>query len=214
MDDTAAEMWDLFVQESEDYLAQIEANLSGSASDLENPETMAALFRAFHSLKGVSASLGLTGVESIAHAGEDLLDLFRGGEARPDDASLDLLLQANDALVDLREACIDARQDIAADAQLIGALQQAKAALKSGGSVAPSPVAPAAPPVAAAPPLPSSAPSQAPAPPSTPPAPPPAAIAEPEEEEEPSAHANQSRMAIQVSQDPADPRNPSFSLKR
>lgn len=204
-DDSNAEMWELFEQESEDYLAQIEANLSGSTSDLETPEIMGALFRAIHSLKGVSASLGLTGMETVAHAAEDLLDMFRNGEARPSEASRDLLLQAADALVDLREACLESRSDIAGDAGLIAALRQAKAQLKGGGAVqAPSP-APAAPapyaePAAAAPPPP---PAPKPAP-QQPPAP------EPEPAADESAAAGQSRMAIQVSQKPANPDEPEF----
>ena len=56
-DGAGGAMWELFEQESEDYLGQIEDILSGSAADLENGETMSALFRAMHSLKGVSASL-------------------------------------------------------------------------------------------------------------------------------------------------------------
>ncbi|SDF61932.1 chemotaxis protein CheA [Thalassobaculum litoreum] len=181
--DDNSEMWELFEQESEDYLAQLEANLSGSTADLENPDIMGALFRAIHSLKGVSASLGLTGMETVAHAAEDLLDMFRNGEARPNEASRELLLQSADALVDLREACLESRSDVAGDAGLIAALKQAKAQLKSGGEV-----------TAAAQPD----PAVAEAPPAYDPPEP-----EPEPEEE-TAAATQSRMAIQVSQKPAN----------
>lgn len=190
-----SEMWELFEQESEDYLAQLEANLSGSVADLENPDIMGALFRAIHSLKGVSASLGLTGMETVAHAAEDLLDMFRNGEARPNEAARDLLLQSADALVDLRAACLQSRSDIGGDAGLIAALKQAKAQLKSGGTVTAT-----AQPAAAAPPPPS--PVQAP----VAEAPPPPAYdpPEPEPEEEDTGATNQSRMAIQVSQKPAN----------
>ncbi|WP_420566254.1 Hpt domain-containing protein [Thalassobaculum sp.] len=193
--DDNSEMWELFEQESEDYLAQLEANLSGSVADLENPDIMGALFRAIHSLKGVSASLGLTGMETVAHAAEDLLDMFRNGEARPNEAARDLLLQSADALVDLRAACLQSRNDIGGDAGLIAALKQAKAQLKSGGTVTAT-----AQPAAAAPPPPP--PVQAP----VAEAPPPPAYdpPEPEPEEEDTGVTNQSRMAIQVSQKPAN----------
>lgn len=208
-DDGNSEMWDLFEQESEDYLAQLEANLSGSTADLENPDIMGALFRAIHSLKGVSASLGLTGMETVAHAAEDLLDMFRNGEARPSDAARDLLLQAADALVDLREACLENRTDIAGDAGLIAALRHAKAQLKRGDAIAAaSPAVPSAAPApppppepAAAPPPPSPEPAAAPTPAPAPPAPAP---------EEDVAASNQSRMAIQVSQKPANPDEAEF----
>ena len=74
--------WELFEQESESYLAQIEDSLSGSAAELADPEAMGALFRAFHSLKGVAASLGLAGIETVAHRVEDLLDVFRENAKR------------------------------------------------------------------------------------------------------------------------------------
>jgi two-component system, chemotaxis family, sensor kinase CheA len=137
--DAAETIWELFEQESEDYLAQIEDCLSGSAQDLENPETMGALFRAFHSLKGVSASLGLTGIETIGHRGEDLLDMFRNGQARPDEAARELLLQAADTLVSMREASLESRSDVAGDEALVAALIAAKSRLSAGGA---GPVAP------------------------------------------------------------------------
>jgi chemotaxis protein histidine kinase CheA len=197
-DGPGAEMWELFEQESEDYLGQIESLLSGSASDLMNPETMSALFRAMHSLKGVSASLGLTGIELVAHHAEDLLDLFRNGEAQPDEATRDLLLQTADTLIALRETCVGDRVDAPADMHLVAQLSQAKAQLKSGGSVQPPQAAPqpAPQPVAAAP-------EPAPAPTPAPPPPPPV-----QEEEEDAAPAGQ--MSMQVSQAPADPSEPEF----
>lgn len=221
-DDGNSEMWDLFEQESEDYLAQLEANLSGSTADLENPDIMGALFRAIHSLKGVSASLGLIGMETVAHAAEDLLDMFRNREARPNDAARDLLLQANDALVDLRAACLESQSDIPGDTGLIAALKHAKAQLKKGDEI----TAPTAAAAAATPPTPVAAPPVAPAPVAPAPVAPAPAVDEPPApqfeqaprpaapapapEPEEDAASNQSRMAIQVSQKPANPDEPEF----
>ncbi|MEO9903414.1 chemotaxis protein CheW [Nisaea sp.] len=200
-DGAGGAMWELFEQESEDYLGQIEDILSGSAADLENGETMSALFRAMHSLKGVSASLGLTGIELVAHHAEDLLDMFRNGEARPDEATRELLLQTADTLVALREQSIANTSDAPADMQLVGQLTAAKAQLKSGGAVAaPAPQAAQQQP----------APAPAPAAPTTPaPAPPP-----PPPVQEAPVEANDGgaarQMSMQVSQAPADPSEPEF----
>jgi len=194
-DGPGAEMWELFEQESEDYLGQIESLLSGSAADLMNAETMSALFRAMHSLKGVSASLGLTGIELVAHHAEDLLDLFRNGEAQPDEATRDLLLQTADTLIALRENSVAGRVDAPADMHLVAQLSQAKAQLKSGGVVQPPQPAPQqqpAPPPAAAEPEPVPAPEPA----------------QPVQEEEDTAPAGQ--LSMQVSQAPADPSEPEF----
>ena len=162
----AAELWDLFEQESEDFLAQIEEALSGSAADLKDPATMGSLFRAFHSLKGIAASLGLSGVESIAHRGEDLLELFRSGEAEPDAAALELLLHASDALVSLREDCIAQRSDLPGDAGLLSALIQAKDQLRGGGTLDAASIVPVTPsvPVSTPDPAPDAAPTPEPPP--------------------------------------------------
>ncbi|WP_193170145.1 chemotaxis protein CheA [Nisaea nitritireducens] len=201
-DGAGGAMWELFEQESEDYLGQIEDILSGSAADLENGETMSALFRAMHSLKGVSASLGLTGIELVAHHAEDLLDMFRNGEARPDEATRELLLQTADTLIALREQSIANTSDAPADMQLVAQLTAAKAQLKSGGAIAapalqaapqqPAPAAPAPPPQAA---------------PAPPPAPPPPVEAAPAEANDGGAAR---QMSMQVSQAPADPSEPEF----
>jgi len=139
--DATDELWELFEQESEDYLAQLEESLSGTAADLLDPRRMGALFRAVHSFKGIAATLGLTGLEATAHRAEDLLDMFRNGEAAPDEAARDLLLHAADSLSSLRESCLQRRADIAADSALLAQLVQAKARLKGGGT--PSAAAPA-----------------------------------------------------------------------
>lgn len=191
----AAELWELFEQESESYLAQIEESLSGSARDLADPETMGALFRAFHSLKGVSASLGLTGLETVTHYGEDLLDLFRNGEAEPDEPARELLLYAADSLVALREACLQSRSDVAGDDALVADLKRTKARLRGGGGGGepePAPAErPAAPPRRAAPPA--------------APAPEPEPEPEPEDEDEAEPVLAQKAMVLQVSKAPADP---------
>ncbi|WP_339854635.1 chemotaxis protein CheW [uncultured Nisaea sp.] len=205
-DGAGGAMWELFEQESEDYLGQIEHILSGSAADLENGETMSALFRAMHSLKGVSASLGLTGIELVAHHAEDLLDMFRNGEARPDEATRELLLQTADTLVALREQSIASSSDAPADMQLVAQLTAAKAQLKSGGAIA-APAPQAAPvsqaaPQQAAPAAPAPPPQAAPAPP-----PPPPVETAPAETGDTGAVR---QMSMQVSQAAADPSEPEF----
>lgn len=206
-DGAGGAMWELFEQESEDYLGQIEHILSGSAADLENGETMSALFRAMHSLKGVSASLGLTGIELVAHHAEDLLDMFRNGEARPDEATRELLLQTADTLVALREQSIASSSDAPADMQLVAQLTAAKAQLKSGGAIA-APAPQTAPVPQAAPQQ--AAPAAAPAPPpqATPASPPPPPVETAPAETSDTGAVRQ--MSMQVSQAAADPSEPEF----
>ncbi|MBI2407540.1 MAG: Hpt domain-containing protein [Gemmatimonadetes bacterium] len=88
----------LFDAESREQLATINRALL----DLEaRPDAVAAvheLFRAVHSLKGMSASLGYHGVAAFAHEVETLLERVRSG-ARPIDGEvMDVLFAAADAL--------------------------------------------------------------------------------------------------------------------
>ena len=70
-----------------------------------------ALFRAFHSLKGMSDALGATGMMRLAHRCEDLLGTARAQRVSVAGAVVDALLAAVDGLRALRAAMLDARQD-------------------------------------------------------------------------------------------------------
>ncbi len=76
-----------------EFLAEAETLLEAAGSALEavraggddpSPEAVNRLFREVHSLKGVGAMVGLTGIAQAAHQLEALLDAFRMGRARAD----------------------------------------------------------------------------------------------------------------------------------
>ena len=59
---------------------------------------IAALFRAVHTIKGMSATMGYTAVATLSHEMEALLDRLRRGDAVVDTALMDTLFKAADAL--------------------------------------------------------------------------------------------------------------------
>ncbi|WP_225911562.1 chemotaxis protein CheA [Desulfuromonas versatilis] len=61
-----------------------------------NQETMNAIFRLFHSMKGSASFLDLGHIASVAHAAESLLDLIRSGKIRMDPSHVELLCLACD----------------------------------------------------------------------------------------------------------------------
>ncbi|MBL8115473.1 MAG: Hpt domain-containing protein, partial [Acidobacteria bacterium] len=71
-----------FVSEGETLLAQAEEHLSVLSEGSEDPapQTLNALFRAVHSLKGVAGMVGLPAFAEAAHAFESLLDAVRRGQ--------------------------------------------------------------------------------------------------------------------------------------
>jgi two-component system chemotaxis sensor kinase CheA len=72
-------------------LLRLEDTRHGQEAD---PDTLNAVFRAAHSLKGLSAMFGVERLAKLAHALEDRLDDVRMGRKPLDGAALDLLLAA------------------------------------------------------------------------------------------------------------------------
>jgi two-component system, chemotaxis family, sensor kinase CheA len=72
-------------------LVRLEDTRHGQEAD---PDTLNAVFRASHSLKGLSAMFGVERMTKLAHALEDRLDDVRMGRKPLDAATLDLLLAA------------------------------------------------------------------------------------------------------------------------
>jgi two-component system chemotaxis sensor kinase CheA len=79
-------------QETIDALAKGLMRLEAAGADPE-PETLNAVFRAAHSLKGLSSMFGVERLARLAHALEDALDDVRMGRRTLDAGALDLLLE-------------------------------------------------------------------------------------------------------------------------
>lgn len=89
-----------FLAESEELLDALHSNLLviERAPDSIGPETLNALFRAAHTLKGMSGVMGLTAVSDLAHSLEDVMDRLRMGKLGMSRALLDLLADGVDTL--------------------------------------------------------------------------------------------------------------------
>lgn len=70
-----------FVLEGHENLDRIEALLLLLEKDPRSPETLADVFRAFHTIKGTSRMFDFRRVEKLSHAAEDLLSRLRDGQA-------------------------------------------------------------------------------------------------------------------------------------
>ncbi len=78
---------DTFRAEAEERLAAMEEALLGLAERPDDPDLLHTIFRAVHTLKGDSLTVGYARLGELAHVAEDLLDRLRGGD-------LDLLAPA------------------------------------------------------------------------------------------------------------------------
>src|ERR1700735_4763613 len=110
MSDAAAQknfietLWLEFGVEVEEHLGVIESMLVRADHEVLERQDIAALFRAFHSLKGISPPMAIRGWEAIGHAAESLLGLVREGRLVLNGTLTSLLLPAVDTLRQQRSA--------------------------------------------------------------------------------------------------------------
>jgi two-component system chemotaxis sensor kinase CheA len=91
---------ELFATESRDYLTAMEHALLQLEADPLAREPLDELFRAVHTLKGMSGVMGYAVVTELAHAIESLLARARAGEESLGAEAIDTLFEAADALAD------------------------------------------------------------------------------------------------------------------
>ena len=93
-----AELAGMFLDESLDHLRSIEAVALQLEHAPDDANLLDELFRPFHTVKGNAGALGVTPVQELAHAVENLLDLARSGRRPLDAAGIELVLQSVDLL--------------------------------------------------------------------------------------------------------------------
>ncbi len=104
---------DTFFEECEDLLAALADGFALMQSGAHDPETVNAVFRAVHSIKGGAGAFHLSDLVAFAHRFETVLDGLRGGKLELTPDLMFVLLRAADHLNVLVEA---ARDDTAIDA--------------------------------------------------------------------------------------------------
>ena len=87
-----------FIVEGLEYIDEIEVNLLNLEQDPENPDYVNAIFRPFHSIKGVAGFLNLEVIRDFAHVLENLLDSVRNKRLSVSSSLIDIILDGADAL--------------------------------------------------------------------------------------------------------------------
>lgn len=87
-----------FCEESRENLDQMDRDLVDLETRGTDRELLSRVFRAVHTIKGTCGFLGFVHLESLAHAGEDLLSALREGTLLIDAASATSLLRLVDAV--------------------------------------------------------------------------------------------------------------------
>ena len=160
------EMLKDFVVEALDLSTNVEEHLLLLERDPDNKETLNAVFRSFHTIKGGAGFMGLPALVTACHLTENLFDALRTGAAPVTPSAIEASLQASgfvaDQLNDLNNGT-PPEQLASMPADLERMLKDAIAG-KDAPKAAPAPAsAPAAEPAPAAAPVLAAAPAAAPA---------------------------------------------------
>jgi two-component system, chemotaxis family, sensor kinase CheA len=96
-----------FLEEAAEQLATLEQGLLRLEDGASDRELIDSIFRSAHSIKGGSATLGLTEMTRVTHVLENLLDGLRRSELEVTSERVDALLRATDVLGVLLDAARD-----------------------------------------------------------------------------------------------------------
>ncbi|WP_051955502.1 chemotaxis protein CheA [Beijerinckia mobilis] len=96
-----------FFQECEEQLAELENGLLAMQNGEADAETVNAVFRAVHSIKGGAGAFSLDDLVRFSHIFETTLDAVRSETLAPSPDVLKVLLRASDILADLVRAARD-----------------------------------------------------------------------------------------------------------
>ena len=105
--DPLAAIRETFFQECEEQLAELESGLLAMEGGDQDPETINAVFRAVHSIKGGAGAFQLEALIRFAHVFETALDEMRSGRVAITPDVLKTMLRAADVLADLVRAAHD-----------------------------------------------------------------------------------------------------------
>ena len=96
--DDMDEYKEMFAVESAEHLQSMNDALLSLEKDPANSETINVMFRAAHTLKGMSATMGYTNIKELTHNMENLMDRVRKNEIKLDSSAIDVLFECLDTL--------------------------------------------------------------------------------------------------------------------
>ena len=98
-----AQYLEIFIEESKEHLQELNQGILELEKDKDNIDVVNEIFRAAHTLKGMSGTMGFNTIMELTHGIENALDEVRNGKAQITTDMIDVLLEG----VDLLEALIE-----------------------------------------------------------------------------------------------------------
>jgi len=117
-----SQFYQVFFDEAEELLAEMERLLLGVDVAAPDAEDLNAIFRTAHSVKGGASTFGITDMSEVTHVLESLLDRIRKGEMALTSQHVDAFLAAKDTLkmqLDGHRNGADVDQDNVANVRMV-----------------------------------------------------------------------------------------------
>lgn len=134
------DFWDDFIVEAFEHIDEIETNAMSLEQNPENMDIIHTMFRAFHTIKGLSGFVEHSIIQEIAHKTETMMDLCRKGELAVNTRIVDSILKSSDYIKKLCEN-VDAYNDEAFVGQILDLLKVLEE-ISVGSPAEPAPSAP------------------------------------------------------------------------
>lgn len=104
------EMLEVYREEADEKIEELNEGLLSYEED-EDEEGLNLMFRASHTLKSSSASLGFDNISELAHSMEDVFDVLRNDEIERFEAMFDLLYRSVDTLEEMVNKAIEEQEE-------------------------------------------------------------------------------------------------------
>ncbi|SHI47231.1 two-component system, chemotaxis family, sensor kinase CheA [Roseomonas rosea] len=141
MDDLIAD----FLTETGEGLAGLDAALLRLEKHPDDPQTIGEIFRLIHTIKGTCGFLGLSRLEKVAHAGENVLGRYRDGSLPVTSEGVSLILRVVDRVREIMGGLEATGAEPAGDdSAIIAELDAVFAGKALAAEAAPEPAAPVA----------------------------------------------------------------------
>ena len=89
---------EIFIDEAKEHLENLNTQIMNLEQDGENPDTINEIFRAAHSLKGMSGTMGFKRMQTLTHDMENVFSEVRNGNVKVTTEMIDVLFRCLDAL--------------------------------------------------------------------------------------------------------------------
>ncbi|MBO8126808.1 MAG: chemotaxis protein CheA [Firmicutes bacterium] len=113
----------IFVDEAKEHIQNMNEGLLALEQDPEDESTIEVIFRAAHTLKGMSATMGFDSIAELTHAMENVFDKIRHAEIKVTPETMDTLFKCLDSLEEFLAKVANGEEDYPDVEGLISDLQ-------------------------------------------------------------------------------------------